>query len=145
MKRKEFIETVRRQLIQRRAELLDDVSGDESLLNSLHISSEPGDSADHATDNVAGEISAQLADVEFREIANIDNALCRISDQTYGICEGCRKNIPLNRLRAILHASFCIGCKRLAEEHDIESGSDTDWSAILGTDGSFSGPDASVS
>ena len=136
---------MQQQLIKRRADLLDEISGDESLLNSLGASSERGDSADLASGNTAGEISAQLAGVEFKEIANIDRALCRMSDKTYGICEGCNKNIPMARLEAVPHASFCIDCKRLAEEHGADDGSVPDWSAILGQEDSMVDPDASVS
>ena len=145
MKRKDFIETVRRQLTQRRAELLDDVSGENSLLDSLSVSSERGDSADLAADNLTGEISAQLADVEFREIAKIDKALRRINDKSYGVCEGCKKSIPLGRLEAIPHASFCIDCKRLSEEHNIEEGSEVNWATIFDTVNPTTNPDASVS
>lgn len=145
MKRKDFIETVRRQLLQRRAEMLDDVSGENSLLNSLSVSSESGDSADLAADNLAGEISAQLAGVEFREIAKIDKAIRRINDNAYGICEGCKKNIPLARLEAIPHACFCIDCKRISEEHNIEEGSEVNWATIFDTVNPTTNPDASVS
>lgn len=145
MKRKDFIESVRRELMQRRASLLDDVSGDESLLDALGIDTQKGDSVDQATSSLAGEITAQLAGVEFREIANIDRALCRIEDKTYGICEGCRKNIPIARLKAIPHAIFCVDCKRLAEEHDTDDGSSPDWSTILGSEDSIPDSDTSVS
>jgi len=145
VKRKDFIETVRRQLMQRRAVLLDDMSGEDGLLNSLSINSEPGDSADLAAESLAGEISASLADVEFHEIANIDKALCRINDKTYGKCEGCKKNIPMARLEAIPHACFCIDCKRLSEEHDIEDGSTAEWAAIFDIASSSTNPDASIS
>ena len=144
VKRKDFIENVRCQLTQRRTELFDGVSGENSLLNSLSAKSESGDSADLAANSLTGEISARLADVEFREIAKIDKALRRINDNCYGVCEGCKKNIPLARLEAIPHASFCVDCKRISEEHGIEEGSESDWAAIF--DVTYpTNPDASVS
>jgi DnaK suppressor protein len=145
VKRKQFIESVRQSLLQRRDELLNNVSGPDSQLRSLGRSTELGDSADQASDTLASEISAKLADVEFREIANIDKAISRMNDESYGVCEGCRKNIPLKRLEAIPHASVCITCKQLAEEHGIDEGSTVDWTAIFGANDSFSNPDASVS
>ncbi len=145
MKRKQFIEDVRLQLLKRREELLNNVSGPDSQLRSLGRSTELGDSADQASDSLASEISAKLADVEFREIANIDKAIARMNDASYGVCEGCRKNIPLKRLEAIPHASVCISCKQLAEEHGVEEGSTADWPSILGSNDSVSDPDASVS
>jgi len=135
---------MRQRLIERRAALMEDVTGSESLLDGLKINTQTGDSADQATNSLNGEISAQLADVEFRGIANIDKALRQVADGSYGICEGCRKNIPMKRLEAIPHASFCIDCKRLAEEHDMD-GEPIDWSAIHGFDIPLSDSDASVS
>lgn len=132
------------QLLDRRNELVDGVSGEGNLLSGLGISSEPGDSVDQASDSLEGEISAQLADVEFREIANIDEALRRMNDKTYGVCEACRKNIPVKRLEAIPHASFCIDCKRLTEQHEVDEGSAPNWSVILGFE-EPADPDVSVS
>jgi len=144
LKRKEFNEQMRQRLIERRAALMQNVTGDASLLDGLKVSAESGDSADQATNSLHGEISAQLADVEFREIANIDKALRQVADGAYGICEGCRKNIPMKRLDAIPHASFCIDCKRLAEEHDVE-GEPIDWAAIHGFEVPTTDSDVSVS
>lgn len=131
---------MRQRLLKRRAELLDN----ESLLEGLNVNSEPGDVADQANDSLNGEITAQLADAEFREISNVDKALRQVADGSYGICEGCRKNIPMKRLEAIPHASFCVDCKRLAEEHGVE-GESPDWAAIHGFDLTSTNPDASVS
>ena len=45
-------------------------------------------------------------------IADTAQALRRMSESTYGICEGCRKPIPLGRLRAMPHATHCALCDR---------------------------------
>ena len=132
---------MRQRLVSSRTQLTENCN---EHLDALNVSSESGDSADQASDNHNGEISARLAGAEFREIKDIDKALRQIADGSYGICDGCRKNIPMKRLEAIPHASFCIDCKRLAEEHDIE-GQVPDWSAIHGFDSTFADPDASVS
>ncbi len=145
MKRKDFIDSIRRQLLKRREDLIEDVSGQESLLKTIGVTTEPGDAVDHANESLVGEISAQLAEVEFREIANIDQALCRMNDATYGVCEGCRKTIPMMRLEAIPHATLCIDCKRLAEEHGVAEGSKSDWSMILEINNTISRANTSIS
>src|SRR3954470_2622619 len=43
-------------------------------------------------------------------IAETAQALRRMSEGTYGICEGCHKPIPLGRLRVVPHATHCVPC-----------------------------------
>jgi RNA polymerase-binding protein DksA len=45
----------------------------------------------------------------------VEEALMKIRKGTYGICEGCRKPIDANRLRAIPYARLCIKCKEREE------------------------------
>jgi DnaK suppressor protein len=50
--------------------------------------------------------------VESRELANIENALHRMSAGKYGSCEVCNGTIPLARLNALPYATMCIECQR---------------------------------
>ena len=77
------------------------------------------------------EINSQLAEVESRELANIEEALERIKQGTYGKCEGCKSNIPLARLQALPYATTCIDCQREMEKAGTTRGN-ADWGAILG-------------
>jgi len=45
-------------------------------------------------------------------IADTAQALRRMSEGTYGICQGCHKPIPLGRLRTMPHATHCALCSR---------------------------------
>jgi DnaK suppressor protein len=45
----------------------------------------------------------------------VDRAIRKIEDGTYGKCASCGKNIEAARLKALPHASLCIACKRLEE------------------------------
>ncbi|HEY7648197.1 MAG TPA: TraR/DksA family transcriptional regulator [Methylomirabilota bacterium] len=45
----------------------------------------------------------------------IDAAQARLAAGTFGSCEGCRKAIPLARLRAMPTARLCVVCQRAAE------------------------------
>ena len=56
--------------------------------------------------------TAVLADVR-SELAEIDHALTRIDDGTYGICARCGKRITVARLDARPTAELCIDCARL--------------------------------
>jgi RNA polymerase-binding transcription factor len=57
--------------------------------------------------------TAVLADVK-SELAEVDRALARIADGTYGICARCGKRITVARLDARPTATLCIDCARLA-------------------------------
>jgi RNA polymerase-binding protein DksA len=48
-------------------------------------------------------------------LSEIDGALMRIEDGTYGTCTNCGREIPEQRLEANPWASLCIDCKRKAE------------------------------
>jgi RNA polymerase-binding transcription factor len=45
----------------------------------------------------------------------VERALRKIEDGTYGRCASCGKSIEAARLKALPHASLCIACKRLEE------------------------------
>jgi RNA polymerase-binding transcription factor DksA len=49
------------------------------------------------------------------ELADVDEALDKISRGTYGTCEDCGGDISKNRLRALPFARLCIDCKREQE------------------------------
>ncbi|HPO82379.1 MAG TPA: TraR/DksA C4-type zinc finger protein [bacterium] len=49
-------------------------------------------------------------------LKQIDAALKRIEDGTYGICEVCKKPIGEKRLKAIPYATMCVHCKSLKEK-----------------------------
>ncbi len=74
--------------------------------------------ADMATDTHERELSMNVASTEQEVIYQIDDALKRMDAGTYGICESCTKPIPMNRLKAVPHATMCIECQRLKELKD---------------------------
>ena len=131
MARKDSIQKLRDVLLRRREALKRALQGDLSLLNELREQSS-GDVVDFALDSAQDEINSQLAEVESRELLNIDTALERMKAGTYGKCEGCRTNIPLARLQALPYATCCIECQRRLEKLGLEPNS-VDWSNLLST------------
>lgn len=57
---------------------------------------------------MAREVDEQLAD----RIRQIDEALARIEEGTYGACTSCGNDIPIERLRFLPHAALCVDCAR---------------------------------
>jgi RNA polymerase-binding protein DksA len=72
-------------------------------------------SAETASATLGREIDYTLGENSETVLGEIDAALARIEDGTYGTCTNCGKEIPLERLEAYPWASLCIDCKRLAE------------------------------
>ncbi len=132
--RSEAISHLRKILIRRRDALRNALAGDLSLLKELRGQSR-GDVADFALDAAQDEISSQLAEVESRELANIEGALERIRSGSYGDCEACNEAIPLARLQALPYATLCIQCQREAEK-DGSRRSVADWGRVIDSSGS---------
>jgi DnaK suppressor protein len=114
MARKDALLNLRAILVRRRDALRSALAGDLTLLRELRSES-PGDLVDAAYDSAQDEISSQLAEVESRELANIENALDRMKAGSYGLCEVCSGKIPLARLDALPYATMCIECQRELE------------------------------
>jgi len=131
MTRKEAILNLRNVLIKRRDALRRALAGDLSMLKELREQTK-GDVIDFALDAAQDEISSQLAEVESRELANIENALERMREGAYGACQQCSENIPLARLQALPYANLCIRCQREAEKGGGQQGA-PDWSRLIDT------------
>ena len=129
MGRKDSLKNMKEVLVRRRDALRRALAGDLSSLKELREQSS-GDVVDFALDSAQGEINSQLAEVESRELARIDEALEKMRSGSYGLCEGCKQNIPLARLQALPYAACCIECKRKLEESGFST-KDVDWSNIL--------------
>jgi len=147
MARKDSILKLRTLLIQRRDALRMALAGDLSMLKSLPEQT-GGDVVDAALDAAQDEISSQLAEVESRELASIENALERIRQGTYGVCDVCNGKIPLARLNALPYAISCIDCQRATESGATVGQAGGDWGRVLDTgyadtDVSFSDLEAS--
>ena len=71
--------------------------------------------AETASATLGREIDYTLGDNAEQVISEIDAALERIEDGSYGTCSNCGEEIPPARLEANPWASLCIDCKRRAE------------------------------
>jgi len=84
-----------------------DASGD--------LSNVPIHMADVGTDNYERELMIELIESGEESVRNIDTALEKIEDGSFGICEICNKKINKERLKAVPHARLCIDCQREEE------------------------------
>ena len=77
-------------------------------------------------------MASQLAELDSRELNQIERALRRLKQGTYGVCESCSEKIPLGRLNALPYSTMCIECQREMEEYpDWHPGrSDSNWEKV---------------
>jgi len=118
------IETIKQSLIARRAELIADMVRD-SRINPNEADNlstkypEYGDKPDENAQEIM-DYSTDLATEQILEkaLSEIDGALKRIENGTYGICRYCKKPIGAKRLMARPVASSCISCKTELQENE---------------------------
>ena len=117
------IEHFKQMLLQKRREIINNVNEMEGealkqsrLDASGDLSSMPIHMADIGTDNYEQEFALGLMDSERKLLREIDDALQRIEDKTYGICEGTGKPIRKARLEAQPWARYCVDYARMLEQ-----------------------------
>jgi DnaK suppressor protein len=72
--------------------------------------------ADVATDNYDREFSLGLASGERKSLYELDDALKRIEDGSFGVCDDCKGPITKIRLKAVPSARLCIKCQQKREK-----------------------------
>ena len=82
-------------------------NGTETLL----IGEPSGDIYDQASSERDRELGLLLGDREREKVHAIDEALLRIEEKEYGVCEECEEEIPLGRLKAMPFTRHCVKCK----------------------------------
>jgi DnaK suppressor protein len=119
----ESLENFREMLMAKRRELVGDVDSLQNEALGNNRSSAAGDlsmmpihMADIGTDNYEQEFTIGLIENERETLKEIDAALGRIKDGTYGVCLATRKQITIARLKAKPWARYCIDHKRSEEQ-----------------------------
>jgi len=108
---------LKKDLLSRRQELLSDVRCLE-LEEAATAGTGSGSSihsVDLGSDRAAHEVSLGRMESEIEELREIDEALGRIGEGSFGLCEACGNAIGLKRLKAIPYAKLCLPCKRTEE------------------------------
>ncbi len=78
------------------------------------------DYADIATLESDRTFHLRIRDRERKLLKKIDQALERITEGTFGLCERCGEEIGIERLNARPMTTYCINCKTRLEEEEIE-------------------------
>lgn len=115
--KKSDIEKFKKRLLEMRAQYTNLVrhvseevkSTDESKGYSQH-------QADEGTDDFDRSISLQVSGEEFKILRQIDRALEKIEENTYGICDITNEEISLARLEAIPYATMTVKAQEMLEK-----------------------------
>lgn len=106
---------IREKLIENRAEVLKMLESSQAMerdVEGLTFSNE----IDLASSLEGREMVFQLSSRDRRELKLIDDALIKIKEGSYGICESCDKKISSKRLQILPLTTLCIECKESAEK-----------------------------
>ena len=101
---------LRERMLQAAVDIVADDEGGEanSPAGDQHL-------ADHASTLVDRELDLSLGENAENVVAEIDGAIARIDEGTYGTCAKCGSAIPEERLDAIPYAVLCLDHKRQQE------------------------------
>ncbi len=117
--RKDFLKKSMDSLTEMKKQLHREIQ-DRLKEESEGLKDEGRDTYDLASDERDREINIILSDRERDKLLAIDNALQRIEDQTYGICEcgcdNCEEEIGMGRLKVLPFTRLCVRCQEETEK-----------------------------
>ncbi len=103
------LEAIKHTLLTRRRELEPRVSREDIAIERV---SESIDVVQHSADR---ELAISSLSMHWRTMREIDAALVRITDGSFGVCVHCEEAIAERRLRAIPWADCCIRCQEVRD------------------------------
>ncbi|MBA2620287.1 MAG: TraR/DksA family transcriptional regulator [Acidobacteria bacterium] len=103
---------IKDRLFAERAQLLNKLNGNDLSVDS----SETPDPVDLAVRNYSKNVALAVSENDSRQVVMINEALTRIDDDEYGVCQNCEKPINPKRLEAVPWARYCLNCQELVEQ-----------------------------
>jgi len=112
------LEKIKKMLIEEKVEILERMAKKQGAHLELSESQAKGDLADQATALELQRIKSALSSIEKQKLINIDIALKKIEEGTYGICTECGDLIDEKRLMVKPFAIYCIKCREEKEKNN---------------------------
>ena len=116
-KRKLDLDTYKKMLLEKQAEIADNVkrlegesSGRDRLSREVAKQDFEGGGDAALQEMTRSQTAAMIGNLRDMLIS-IDEALAKIEDGTYGVCEVCSENIPKKRMEALPEATMCTKCR----------------------------------
>jgi len=117
--RKETLNRFKKMFVGEKRKLLfaDKILRDEFSVNA----DDRFDEIDQATTDVEQSMRMRLCNRETLYLKKVEDALQRIEDGTFGLCESCEEDIGLKRLEARPTATLCVSCKEEQERKEVHT------------------------
>ena len=103
---------IKEKLLAERDLLIEKLKGNDLSVDDA----ETPDPVDLAVRNYSKNVMLAVSENDSKQLTLIDEALLRIEDEEYGLCQNCQKDIHPKRLAAIPWARYCLECQELLEK-----------------------------
>ncbi len=117
---KKKLDQFRIQLLEKKEEIANEAG--KTLSEMTDQTSNVPDPNDRATIESGRSFELRIRDRERKLLSKIDEAIARIDDGSYGVCEDCGEEIGIKRLEARPVTMLCIDCKTLQETREKSKG-----------------------
>jgi len=114
-------EELKTMLLKMKEETLLEINKALKSGSDLPVNEPSGDIYDQASSERDRELGLLLGDREREKLRNIDEALLRLDEGEYGICEECEEEIPMGRLKIVPFARHCVKCKSDLEKQQAQT------------------------
>ena len=115
--RQEFMQL----LLDHRRRMLSDMDQmEDEALKQIEISPSPIHMAEMGSDVYEQDLTLGLVEKDADAVSKIDEALQRLKQGTFGICESCYRPIPKKRLLIVPFATYCVQCMENEERNHVE-------------------------
>ena len=104
------VETFKRKLLEIRRDLLGQVERKKLYSKEVGEDGIP-DSGDVAAYSYSKEVLMGLGENERTKLRLVEEALAKIDEGTYGVCERCEEAIPVKRLDLLPFTRYCVQCQ----------------------------------
>lgn len=106
------LKEIKEKLLAERELLIEKLKGNDLSIDDA----ETPDPVDLAVRNYSKNVMLAVSENESKQLTLIDEALMRIEDKEYSLCQNCSKEINAKRLAAIPWARYCLDCQELLEK-----------------------------
>ena len=119
MANKNQIDELKTILLQRKESLSQNIHNSIDSIDQLK-NQDINDDLDYADFVSDSFTEGMIANHQLDELKQIEEALKKIKEGTYGICDMCGINIPIGRLKAKPFARFCTECRTVFEQENLK-------------------------
>ncbi len=116
----EQLKKFRKQLQDKRDEILSET--EKTLSEMTDQSGNIPDPNDRASVESGRNFELRIRERERKLLSKIEEALERVEEGSYGVCEDCEEDIGIKRLEARPVTTLCIDCKTLQEQKEKSQG-----------------------